>query len=347
MTRRPQASRTVLRLAALAVALLIVSPAVAALRDPKPVPAGLPSGIAAELSTERQALIARKDEIEARFASVEASCAGIPEDDTARIASCQTDAAKVEDDGDAYIRDRDKLEGRYVIASLDSLAANSFNWDAEERARLGAAFKALADLEHGTAEQARQVWSDVLARGQAQELLNAASAGVGPGFPGAGQQTDLQDCTIFALANATGRPYGWVAGVAAHLISQAPYREVGDRMDPEAVLERSGLNGGEVIMLAENFGQAEIVEVKDFPTALERGTPIMIDVLPPDGSGEHEVVLTKAFEHEGEIWYEVMDSNQGPLRRLYFRDSELKTVLLENGVAYRPESGTVPTLLRK
>jgi hypothetical protein len=42
----------------------------------------------------------------------------------------------------------------------------------------------------------------------------------------------------------------------------------------------------------------------------------------------------------------MMDSNQGPERRLFLSSKELNTMLQEKGVAYRPESGTTPALLR-
>lgn len=73
-----------------------------------------------------------------------------------------------------------------------------------------------------------------------------------------------------------------------------------------------------------------------------------MNVVPEDGNveGGHEVVLTKAFQHSGETWYEIMDSNQGPQRRLYLSAKELNTILQENGVTFRPEPGTTPKLLR-
>jgi hypothetical protein len=71
-------------------------------------------------------------------------------------------------------------------------------------------------------------------------------------------------------------------------------------------------------------------------------------VVPANGNVDrgHEVVLTKVFAHGGENWYEMIDSNQGPQRRLYLSARELNTILQENGVAYRPEPGTVPKLFR-
>ena len=74
----------------------------------------------------------------------------------------------------------------------------------------------------------------------------------------------------------------------------------------------------------------------------------MVTVVTEDGNVDrgHEVVLTKAFQYGGARWYEMMDSNQGAQRRLYLNEGELNTVLKENGVAFRPELGTTPALLR-
>jgi hypothetical protein len=101
-------------------------------------------------------------------------------------------------------------------------------------------------------------------------------------------------------------------------------------------------------MLAETFGQAEVVPSSEFVDTLNAGRPIMLDVVPSNGDvkGGHEVVLTKTFQHAGETWFVMMDSNQGPERRLFLSSKELNTMLQEKGVAYRPESGTTPALLR-
>lgn len=73
---------------------------------------------------------------------------------------------------------------------------------------------------------------------------------------------------------------------------------------------------------------------------------MLVSVVPEGGQGAHEVVLTKTFQHGGESWFAMMDSNQGPVRRLYLSAKELSTMLQENGVAFRPEPGTTPKLLR-
>ena len=129
---------------------------------------------------------------------------------------------------------------------------------------------------------------------------------------------------------------------------QGDWRSAADRANPQHVIEQKGLTGGEMIMLAEAFGQAEVVPSSAFAKTLKQGRPVMVNVVPQDGNfdGGHEVVLTRAFQHDGAPWYEMMDSHQGPQRRLYVNAQELITMLKENGVAFRPESGTVPTLLR-
>ena len=136
---------------------------------------------------------------------------------------------------------------------------------------------------------------------------------------------------------------------AAELISQGEWRSAADRANPQHVIEQKGLTGGEMIVLAEAFGQAEVVPSSAFAKTLKEGRPVMVNVVPEDGNVDrgHEVVLTKAFQYGGARWYEMMDSNQGAQRRLYLNEGELNTLLKENGVALRPEPGTTPRLLRQ
>jgi hypothetical protein len=164
---------------------------------------------------------------------------------------------------------------------------------------------------------------------------------------GAGKQS-FNDCAVFALANVTGQSYEQVVERADMFISQGDWRSSYERSDPETVFKsEGGLNGGEVIMLAESFGQAEVVPSSDFAQTLKEGRPVMANVVPSDGNvhSGHEVVLTKTFQHGGETWYEMMDSNQNPDRRQFLSAEELNIVLQEKGVAYRPEPGTTSKLL--
>ncbi len=251
---------------------------------------------------------------------------------------------KLEDEIDGAVA----AERIRIINSMNALAKR-LGWSADEQARLDKALKKLnfdGDPDV-TGAQIRQAWKGVLARGDGGDLARAASQGEGPGFPGAGTQS-FEDCTIFALANAAGLPYGVVATRAAELIRQGEWRSAAARANPQRAIEQRGLNGGEVVMLAEAFGQAEVVPSSDFAKTLREGRRVMINVVPQDGDTRsgHAVVLTKAFQHSGETWYEMMDSNQGPQRRLYLSAKELGIVLQENGVAFRPEPGTTPKLLR-
>jgi len=73
----------------------------------------------------------------------------------------------------------------------------------------------------------------------------------------------------FALANASGQPYEVVAARATQLLREGEWRGTYDREHPQQVIERQGLNGDEVIMLAEAFGQAEVVKGADFAKTLK------------------------------------------------------------------------------
>ena len=82
-----------------------------------------------------------------------------------------------------------------------------------------------------------------------------------------------------------------------------------------------------------------------FAATLRAGRPILVDVIPAGGGG-HEVVLTKTFTHNGETWFEMMESYQDPMQRLYLSQHELDAIVQERGVAFRSEPGTTPQLLR-
>ncbi len=237
-----------------------------------------------------------------------------------------------------------------IINAMNALA-KQLRWSKDKLTRLNKALNSL-DLDENTNSTAIQIsrtWQDITARSQDADLVREASHDGGLGFPGAGKQTPGDnDCTIFALANATGLPYGVVAARATELIRQGEWHSIDDRANPQAVIEKRGLNGGEVIMLAEVFGQAEVVPSSDFAKTLNAGRPVMINVVPSNGNvnGGHEVVLTKTFQHGGETWFEMMNSKQDPQRRLFLSSKELNTMLQENGVAFRPNPETTPKILR-
>jgi hypothetical protein len=223
-------------------------------------------------------------------------------------------------------------------------------WTEKEQERLE---KALNGLDLNTSDtykpaQIRKSWTDVLARSSNAEYARDAARGEGPGLYGAGTQVSGKDCAIFAVATAAGEPYGVVSTRATQLIRDGEWRNAAERADPQAVIMKSGLKGGEVVMLAEAFGQAEIVEPSKFAVTLKAGRPILVNVVPRDGDIDagHQLVLSKTFQRGAETWYEVIDSNSGPMRRLYMSHAELNLLVHENGVAFQPEPGGRPELLR-
>lgn len=339
----------------LTAALCSVTLAQAAIPAMPEIPVTLPDNIRQPLIAKRQPLALRKMALIDEGKAFNQSCAKVEQGSSqhqaclakqqqfnAKVQSLREDMEKLADDIDAAV-------GQNIINSMNALAKR-LGWSAEEQARLNQALHSLAvDADPSvTKAQIVQAWNDVLARGQDSAIAREAKQGDGPGFAGAGAQTRYQDCAIFALANAAGIPYGVAAARAAKLIGEGEWRDATDRANPQQAIEQQGLNGGEVVMLAEAFGQVEVVNSSDFAKTLKQGRPVMVSVVPQDGSfnSGHEVVLTKAFQHGAETWYEMMDSNQGPQRRLYVSDKELHTMLKENGVAFRPEPGTTPSTLK-
>jgi hypothetical protein len=242
-----------------------------------------------------------------------------------------------------------QMQGDEVVAGINAQAKN-LGWSADKIARLNDSLFSLGLTDDATVtgDQIDKIWQNVAARGNDKTLARAASQGRGPGMPGAGKQTGNEDCAIFAVANAANLSYSVVAARAGEIIRNADWRSADDRANPQKVMERAGLNGGEVIMLAEAFGSGQVVPRSEFAKMLKSGGRILVNVAHTDGNRlvGHEVVLTKAFSRGGETWYEMMDSNQGPMKRLYVSDKELNVLILENGVVFSPEPGTVPKLLR-
>jgi len=322
------------------------------------IPLTLADDLRAPLIVQRQPLALRKLALIEQGEALNQSCSKIKKDSSqhqgcltkqrqfnADVETLRTGMDQLADDIDAAFA----IHIKRIINSMNALA-RQLGWSSEEQARLDKALNDLAsDGDPATSDQIVQAWRAVLTRGQKEDLARLAAQGDGQGFPGAGQQTRHQDCAVFALANAAGLPYGVAAARAAELIRQGEWRKADERANPQQTIEKKGLTGGEVIMLAEAFGQVEVVRSADFAKVLKEGRPLLVNVVPANGnvSGGHQVVLTKTFQHAGETWYEMMDSNQGPLRRLYISNKELNTILQENGVAFRPEPGMTPMLLRK
>ena len=319
-----------------------------------------------ELPQMRGDLIGAIASFNAKEAAFRSGCQEVDEDDSARMASCRSQQASLTQEKAGLLTrikafnatvDEANLatestpvhspptahapnaESLRVINAMNLLAAQ-YGWSAAKRAQLDEALRALAfdGDPNSTGKQIRQTWQNILARGQEPDLVREASQGGGLGFPGAGTQTIYNDCAVFALANATGLPYGVVAAQATGLVRDGSWNSATDRANPEAAIENHGLNGGEVVMLTEVFGQAQVVNRADYTKTLAEGHPILLNVVPSDGNihAGHEVVLTQAFQHGGQTWYVLMDSNQGPQRRLFLSDKELYTMQQENGVVYRP-----------
>jgi hypothetical protein len=314
------------------------------------------AAISSELSAQQQQdFVQRKQTLEAELAGFKAAAEAF----NAKSAENQSDAEfdKVQARRTRYVtaakefnEDMDAaVEGARMIKKLNALA-RKLGWSGEKLDRLDLALNKLdSDGDPSvTRSQIKDAWATILSRDSTGELAREAAQADGLGFAGAGTQTVNQDCTIFALANATGLPYGVVAARATKLMQEGEWRPPGERADPEKVIARQGLAGGEVVMLAEAFGQAKVVPMTEFAQRLAEGRPVLVAVVPQDGDVRfgHEVVLTKTFQHNGETWYAMMDSNQGPQRRLFLSARELGTVFKENGVVFSPESKTTPQLLR-
>lgn len=228
-----------------------------------------------------------------------------------------------------------------------NLLAEKLSWPDDEQLRLKQAldsFNIDGEINLNESERksrATKVWSTIESRGEIAQLKEKAMQEKGMSMPAAGQQS-FQDCALFALANAAGLPYGIVAARAAKLISEAEWRSPEEKSNPQKVIKEEGLNGGEVLFLAEAFGQVEIIRSSDFEETIKGGRPVMINIIPG-----HQVVLSKTFQHNGKTWYEMIDSNlNGPWERRYLNDEELRVLITENGIAFKPEAGTVPKFLR-
>ncbi|MGQ0544316.1 MAG: hypothetical protein ACT4P3_03165 [Betaproteobacteria bacterium] len=263
-------------------------------------------------------------------------------------------AAKMEAPAPQPVARRTRTVDERVNEAVNALAKRLEDWQPQERDRLKTAMKSLkidTDEDYQPLLIARS-WDDISARQSLGDLARDAARGEGPGLYGAGTQTGNQDCVIFALATASGRPYSVVAARTAELIRQGEWRTVAQRTNPDAVM-KAGLIGQELLLLTEDLGQASVVKSGEFAATLRSGRPIIVSVVPPNfdiqkklGEQSHQLVLAKTFQRGKETWYEVIDSNQGPLRRLYMSHDELTVLLQENGIAFQPEVKRTAPLLR-
>jgi len=237
------------------------------------------------------------------------------------------------------LEDPDAVRFERYLKSMTA-TAERLGWSGEEIARLGDDLSALGVGVPPTAsdKQINGIWSGLPARSADSDLIKAASEGKGPGFLGSEAAHNGNDCAIHALATATGRSYEDVAARAKDLIRQADWRDASERKDPQEAI-RSGLTGGETLMLAESIGQAYVVPPTAYKECLEQGTPVLVNVVPqnPRWDTGHQVVLTKTFQHAGETWFQMADSNS-PGGLVFIKEAELRTMLKENGVAILPDS---------
>ena len=312
-------------------------------------------------NTQKERLAARLITLQELTKNFNTTCTGkqIPEDNVKLINQCKSMSARVDDD-EATLKNEISNYKKDIAAALEKYIqhvkksmvdlARKFKWTEEEITRLDSALNKL-DSDGDTTVTKRQIassWAGILLRGEDPELQIKANYGKGFGLPGAGIQS-TNDCAVFALANASGRPYSEVAALAIELLKGEQWRiEKGDK-DPQKIFKNGGLTGGEVVMLTEALGRVEVIKSLEFEKTISGGSTVMINVVPYNGNFDngHQVILTKTFKHNGETWFEMIDSNrEGPWQRLYLNSKELQIILKENGVVYRPEKGTVPKLLR-
>lgn len=64
------------------------------------------------------------------------------------------------------------------------------------------------------------------------------------------------------------------------------------------------------------------------------------------GDRGHEMVLPRTVQYAEDTRFDMMASNQELHRRRYQTRKERDIIIQENGVAFRPEPGTTPRLLR-
>lgn len=326
----------------LAVCILVFSGALAQTAA-IPALASIPDGVSQK---QMDALSQRKQVLETELKSFQAAAAAF----NAKSADNQTDQefSALQTQRSNYVQAvrefNEEMEGIRVTIAINAFAKR-IHWREKKRARLAAALDALRGDGNNNATDVdiRQAWRDISSREGQADLVRAASQGDGPKIIWSGRQSHA-DCAVFALATAAGLPYSVAATRAAELIRQGEWHSAEEREHPQQVIESKGLTGGEIVLLAEDFGGAEVVQSFDFAKTLKSGRPVMVGVVPADGDllGGHQVVLSKTFQQGGETWFEMMDSNHD--HPLYLSKKELSTILLERGVAYHPEKRTVPKL---
>lgn len=335
-------------------------------------PAQIPDDLYAQdkifLASKRTSLLNELDALNALIKSHDAKCGQVEDDNTALIQECTSEMGSIQAKVAQYQKNladynnslnvkiaakskeyKQQTEAEQIQSKMIEELKN-LPWTAKEKERAELALTTLeGDGDAASTADIVQIWKDIQARRNDAVLAQEAAQGTGPGLPGAGNQTIHEDCAIFALANVGGVPYEIAAARATKFISEGHWRTAEERANPQEAIEKHGLMGGEVILVAEALGQVDIVPSWKFTKTLQEGRPVMVNLVPYSGSmrSGHEVVLTKTFQHDGITWFEMIDSNEaGAMQRLYVNEKELGMMLKENGVAFYPEHGTVPELLR-
>ncbi|MEI7612647.1 MAG: hypothetical protein WCK63_07040 [Betaproteobacteria bacterium] len=311
-----------------------------------------------ELATE---LATRRANIERDRASLNADCGVVASTDTMKVATCKQRRDDVAQRMEKYKADFRNLEiikeavagERDFFTSIPqdevritlgiTILAKRLRWSAEKQARLEKALKDLGvdGLKSISEENVRSGWSAIWENADNAGLARVADA-TGPRIPTVSQK-EGNDCAIAALATASKLPYDDVAARAKDLIRQGEWRHQAVRDDPQEAL-RKGLNGGEVVLLAESLGRAEVIPSSRFEATLKDGRPVMLNVAiiankpafpvgEPTAFGDHQIVLTKTFRYQGKTWFEMADSRY-PDNRFFVSPEKLNLILQEKGVAF-------------
>jgi hypothetical protein len=310
--------------------------------------------LAAELAT-------RRADIEKERKALNADCGTVVSTDATKVATCKQRRDDVAQKMEKYKADFRNLEiikeavagERDFFGSIPqddvritlgiTMLAKKLRWAAEKQARLEKALKDLGfeGLKAITEDNVRSGWNAIWENSDNAGLARASDA-AGPRTTTVSQK-EGNDCAVAALATASKLPYNDVAARAKELIRQGEWRHQSVRDDPQEAL-RKGLNGGEVVLLAESLGRAEVIPASRFEATLKGGRPVMLNVAilasnpafpaaAQSAFGDHQIVLTKTFRYQGKTWFEMADSRH-PDTRFFVPPDKLTLILQEKGVAF-------------
>lgn len=246
--------------------------------------------------------------------------------------------------------DSDALEKRFlkIVEGMDRLTAKR-GWSEKERANLLKYFQDAVTMDIGSAELEkkranpkviRDIWWEIQSRDDWSQLIARPIPAKGVNLYRETWKQTGNTCTLYALAAASGRSYWEVLAAARGLLTEAEWRTDAERADPEKTIRDVGLNGMELAYIAETFGRARTVPLSEFAKAIAAGQPLMVHVTPSSGNVAHghQVILSRTFEKDGQVWFEMIDSNQAKLwQRRYVNQDELNIIIKENGLAFSPD----------